>query len=118
MKSAYTNWRAKRPGYERRSLELPEALETGQAPVAALAQAHLAGGAAGRPPSALLAGSVKRQFLGYLEKHPGAKVSEAAKSMGVAPSQVHGLARRLHQAGKISKRRGGGYGFRASATKS
>ena len=63
-------------------------------------------------------GQREAQFLSYLEKHPGAKVSEAAKSMGVAPNQVYGLARRLHKAGKISKRRGGGYALRSSTTKS
>ncbi len=63
-------------------------------------------------------GQREAQFLSYLEKHPGAKASEAAKSMGVAPNQVYGLAGRLHKAGKISKRRGGGYAVRASATKS
>jgi hypothetical protein len=32
--------------------------------------------------------------------------------MGVAPSQVYGLAGRLREAGKIRKRRGGGYALK------
>ena len=116
--SAYTNSKAKRRGYERPSLELPGALVMGQVPLAALAQVHLAGGRGGKTVKRAPRGQREAEFLSYLEEHPGAKASEAAKSMGVAPNQVYGLARRLHKAGRVSKRRGGGYALRASATKS
>jgi hypothetical protein len=49
------------------------------------------------------------EFLAVLEKNPGSKVPAIAKEMGVAPNQVYGLARRLHSAGTIRKRRSGGY---------
>ena len=54
-------------------------------------------------------GERQAQFLAVLEQHPGAKLADIAKEMGVHPSQAHNLARRLHEAGRIRKRRGGGY---------
>jgi predicted Rossmann fold nucleotide-binding protein DprA/Smf involved in DNA uptake len=57
-------------------------------------------------------GQREAEFLAALEKSPGAKVSAIAEEMGVAPNQVYGLARRLHKAGRIRKRRGGGYAIK------
>lgn len=54
-------------------------------------------------------GERQSQFLAALEEHPGAKPPEIAREMGVPSSHVYTLARRLHSAGKIQKRRGGGY---------
>jgi sugar-specific transcriptional regulator TrmB len=57
-------------------------------------------------------GQREAEFLSALEKRPGAKASAIAEEMGVAPSQVYGMARRLHRAGRIRKRRGGGYALK------
>jgi hypothetical protein len=54
-------------------------------------------------------GQREAQFLAVLQRNPGAKVSEIAREMRVAPNQVYGLARRLQHSRKIAKRRGGGY---------
>jgi hypothetical protein len=54
-------------------------------------------------------GQREAEFLAAIKKKPGAKPPEIAEEMGVAPNQVYGLARRLHAAGKVRKRRGGGY---------
>jgi predicted Rossmann fold nucleotide-binding protein DprA/Smf involved in DNA uptake len=58
-------------------------------------------------------GQREAEFLAAVEKSPGAKVSAIAEEMGVPPNQVYGLARRLHRAGRIRKRRGGGYALKA-----
>jgi sugar-specific transcriptional regulator TrmB len=58
-------------------------------------------------------GQREAEFLAVLERRPGAKVPAIADEMGVPPSQVYGLARRLHQAGRIRKRSGGGYAPKA-----
>lgn len=95
------------------------------------ALADLGGGTRGAPtrrrPRATSAGGHKRagarraprgqreaEFLAALKKNPGAKASEIAREMGVAPSQVYGLAGRLHKEGKVRKRRGGGYALKDS----
>jgi hypothetical protein len=57
-------------------------------------------------------GQREAEFLSALEKRPGAKPSAIAEEMGIAPNQVYGLARRLHQAGRIRKRRDGGYALK------
>lgn len=58
-------------------------------------------------------GQRETEFLAVLKKSPGAKVPAIADEMGVASSQVYGVARRLHHAGRIRKRRGGGYALKA-----
>jgi sugar-specific transcriptional regulator TrmB len=58
-------------------------------------------------------GERQQQFLAAVKKHPGAKPPEIAKEMGVEPSHVYTLARRLHESGKIRKRRGGGYALKS-----
>lgn len=58
-------------------------------------------------------GERQRQFLAALEKHPGAKPPQIAKDMGVPPSHVYTLARRLQESGRIKKRRGGGYALKS-----
>jgi hypothetical protein len=57
-------------------------------------------------------GQREAEFLAAVAKSPGAKPSAIAEEMGVAPNQVYGLARRLHRAGRIRKRRGGGYALK------
>jgi predicted Rossmann fold nucleotide-binding protein DprA/Smf involved in DNA uptake len=54
-------------------------------------------------------GQRQAEFLAAIEQKPGMKAPEIAREMGVATNQVYGLARRLQEAGRISKRRGGGY---------
>lgn len=58
-------------------------------------------------------GQRQAQFLEALQKNPCAKVQDIAKAIGVSPNQAYGLARRLHDAGQITKRRGGGYAAKA-----
>jgi predicted Rossmann fold nucleotide-binding protein DprA/Smf involved in DNA uptake len=58
-------------------------------------------------------GQREAEFLAAVEKSPGAKVPAIAEEMGVAPNQVYGLARRLHRAGRIRKRPGGGYALKS-----
>ncbi len=53
-------------------------------------------------------GQRQQQFLAAVKKNPGAPVSEIAKEMGVAPSQLYPVARRLREKGEIRKR-GKGY---------
>ncbi len=57
-------------------------------------------------------GQREAEFLAALEKSPGAKPSAIAEEMDIAPNQVYGLARRLHRAGRIRKRPGGGYALK------
>jgi hypothetical protein len=54
-------------------------------------------------------GQRQEQLLAVLGKKPGIKPADEAKEMGISANQVHGLARRLRQEGRIRKRRGGGY---------
>ncbi len=59
------------------------------------------------------AGQRQAEFLAVLERNPGAKVPAIAEEMRLPAPQVYGLARRLHQTGRIGKRRGGGYALRS-----
>jgi CRP-like cAMP-binding protein len=57
-------------------------------------------------------GQRQEQFLAAVKKNPGAPVSEIAKDIGVAPSQLYTVARRLHEKGEIRKR-GKGYAVKS-----
>jgi hypothetical protein len=57
-------------------------------------------------------GAREAQFLAVVEAKPGATGTEIAKEIGISPNQVYGLAHRLTDAGKIRKRRGGGYALK------
>ena len=57
-------------------------------------------------------GQRQKQFLAAVKKNPGTPVSEIAKEMGVAPSQLYPVARRLRQKGEIRKR-GKGYAVKS-----
>lgn len=57
-------------------------------------------------------GKRQQQFLDAVEKAPGARVSEIAKSIGIRPQQGYAIARRLRQQGSIRKR-GKGYAVRS-----
>jgi predicted DNA-binding transcriptional regulator len=57
-------------------------------------------------------GQRESQFLALVEKNPGIKGSAIASEIGISPNQVYGLAHRLTQAGKVRKRRGGGYALK------
>jgi DNA invertase Pin-like site-specific DNA recombinase len=56
-------------------------------------------------------GQRQQQFLAAVKKSPGAPVSEIAKEMGAAPSQLYPIARRLRQKGEIRKQ-GKGYAIK------
>jgi predicted Rossmann fold nucleotide-binding protein DprA/Smf involved in DNA uptake len=53
-------------------------------------------------------GQRQQQFLAAVKKSPGTPVSQIAKDMGVAPSQLYPTARRLREKGEI-RRQGKGY---------
>ncbi len=57
-------------------------------------------------------GERQKQFLAAVRAKPGAKASEIAREIGVSTSQANGLARRLHAAGQLRKRRGGRWAAR------
>lgn len=63
----------------------------------------------GRPRKRAPRGLREQQVLAVVEKNPGAKAPEIAAEIGVSSNQVYALANRLHESGKIRKRRGGGY---------
>ena len=57
-------------------------------------------------------GKRQQEFLAAVKKNPGAPVSQIAKDMGVAPSQLYTVARRLHEKGEILKQ-GNGYAVKS-----
>jgi hypothetical protein len=60
------------------------------------------GGRAGR-------GERRLQLLRILQAEPGRRPSEAAHLMGINPSQLHSLSRRMEEAGEIERRDGALY---------
>jgi hypothetical protein len=57
-------------------------------------------------------GQRQEQFLAAVKKNPGAPVSQIAKDVGVSPSQLYTVARRLYQKGEIRKQ-GKGYAIKS-----
>ncbi len=57
-------------------------------------------------------GQRESEFLAQVESAPGAKISEIAKTMGVAPQQLYPIARRLSDGGKVTRK---GEGFQLSS---
>jgi hypothetical protein len=53
-------------------------------------------------------GQREAEFLEQVRSAPGAKISEIAKTMGVAPQQLYPIARRLSDGGQVT-RRGDGF---------
>ncbi len=53
-------------------------------------------------------GQREAEFLEQVKDAPGAKISEIAKTMGVAPQQLYPIARRLSDSGQVS-RQGDGF---------
>ena len=48
-------------------------------------------------------GQRENEFLAQVDSKPGAKISEIAKTMGVAPQQLYPIARRLTESGKVTR---------------
>jgi transposase-like protein len=59
-------------------------------------------------------GQRQEEFLAALNANPGAPMSHIAREIGVRPQQLYPIAHRLTDAGRIFKRRGGGYALSAS----
>jgi hypothetical protein len=59
-------------------------------------------------------GKRREQFLEAVQEQPGITVAQAAKKIGVSPSQLYPVARSLHKEKAISKR-GAGYRLKAQA---
>ena len=53
-------------------------------------------------------GQREAEFLEQVRSAPGAKISEIAKTMGVAPQQLYPIARRLSDGGQVT-RKGDGF---------
>jgi transposase-like protein len=53
-------------------------------------------------------GQREAEFLSQVKSAPGAKISEIAKTMGVAPQQLYPIARRLSDSGQVA-RKGDGF---------
>jgi DNA invertase Pin-like site-specific DNA recombinase len=56
-------------------------------------------------------GKRQQQFLTTVKKSPGARASDVAKAIGIAPQQAYGIARSLQRQGRI-RRRGKGYALK------
>jgi hypothetical protein len=52
-------------------------------------------------------GERRQQLLRVVQTEPGIRPSEAARQMGINPSQLHALSRRLEEAGELERRDGG-----------
>jgi hypothetical protein len=55
-------------------------------------------------------GQREAEFLSQVKSAPGAKISEIAKKIGVAPQQLYPIARRLTASGQVTRK---GDGFHA-----
>ena len=53
-------------------------------------------------------GQREAEFLAQIKSKPGAKISEIAGTIGVAPQQLYPIARRLRDSGKVTRK---GEGF-------
>jgi hypothetical protein len=56
-------------------------------------------------------GQREAEFLAQVKDAPGAKISEIAKTIGVAPQQLYPIARRLRDSGQVTRK---GDGFHVS----
>jgi hypothetical protein len=67
------------------------------------------GGRGRRRTSASRAGRGERrqQLLRVVQAEPGIRPSKAARQMGINPSQLHALSRRLEEGGELERRDGG-----------
>ena len=52
-------------------------------------------------------GERRKQLLGVVQSEPGIRPSDAARQMGINPSQLHALSRRLEEGGELERRDGG-----------
>ena len=52
-------------------------------------------------------GERREQLLRVVQAKPGIRPSEAAREMGINPSQLHALSRRLEEGGELERRDGG-----------
>jgi len=52
-------------------------------------------------------GERRQQLLRVVQAEPGIRPSEAARQMGINPSQLHSLSRRLEEGGELERRDGG-----------
>lgn len=57
-------------------------------------------------------GQREAEFLAQIKDKPGAKISEIAGSIGVAPQQLYPIARRLSESGQVTRK---GDGFQVSS---
>lgn len=57
-------------------------------------------------------GQREEEFLSQIKRNPGAKISDIAGSIGVAPQQLYPIARRLSDSGKVTRK---GEGFELAA---
>ena len=57
-------------------------------------------------------GQREAEFLAQIKSSPGAKISEIAGTIGVAPQQLYPIARRLSDSGKVTRK---GEGFHLSS---
>jgi hypothetical protein len=53
-------------------------------------------------------GQREAEFLAQIKSSPGAKISDIAGTIGVAPQQLYPIARRLSESGKVTRK---GEGF-------
>jgi hypothetical protein len=53
-------------------------------------------------------GQREAEFMSQIRDKPGAKISEIASTIGVAPQQLYPIARRLSESGQVT-RQGDGY---------
>ena len=52
-------------------------------------------------------GERRQQLLRVVQAEPRIRPSEAARQMGINPSQLHALSRRLEEGGEVERRDGG-----------
>jgi hypothetical protein len=52
-------------------------------------------------------GERREQLLRLVQAEPGIRPSAAARQMGINPSQLHALSRRLEEGGELERRDGG-----------
>ena len=65
------------------------------------------GGASHTSSSRAGRGERRQQLLRVVQAEPGIRPSEAARQMGINPSQLHSLSRRLEEGGELERRDGG-----------
>ena len=72
-------------------------------------RSRASGARQGRPTTSSRAGRGERrqQLLRVVQAKPGIRPSEAAREMGIQPSQLHALSRRLEESNELERRDGG-----------